>query len=53
MTVSARAHLEEDDRGSYRLNVELRASMPGVGETDAKHVLNMAHQTRPYSRTTP
>lgn len=51
-TVVARAHLEEDNRGGYGLNVDLRASMPGIGETDAKHVLNLAHQTCPYSKAT-
>jgi lipoyl-dependent peroxiredoxin len=51
-TVVARAHLEEDNRGGYHLNVELRAAMPGVGENDAKHVMNLAHQTCPYSKAT-
>ncbi len=51
-TVVARAHLEEDNRGGYRLNVELRAAMPGVSAPDAKHIMNIAHQTCPYSRAT-
>lgn len=52
MTVVTRAHLEEDNRGGFRLAVELRASMPGLEEADARHVLNLAHQTCPYSRAT-
>jgi Ohr subfamily peroxiredoxin len=52
MTVVAKAHLEEDSRGSYQLQVELRAAMPGVDEADAQHVLNLAHQTCPYSKAT-
>lgn len=52
MTVVAKAHLEEDNRGAYRLQVELRAAMPGVGDVDAQHVLNLAHQTCPYSKAT-
>jgi Ohr subfamily peroxiredoxin len=52
MTVMARAHLDEDNRGGYQLQVELRAAMPGVGKTDAQHVLNLAHQTCPYSKAT-
>ena len=47
MTVVAKAHLEEDSRGSYQLMVELRAAMPGVEAADAQHVLNLAHQTCP------
>ncbi len=33
-TVVAKTHLEEDDRGDYRLHVDLRAAMPGVGRSD-------------------
>jgi lipoyl-dependent peroxiredoxin len=51
-TVVARTHLEEDNRGDYQLVVDLRASMPGVGEADARHLLNLAHQTCPYSKAT-
>lgn len=52
VTLVARAFLEEDDRGGYNLNVELRASMPGVSESDAQHIMNLAHQTCPYSKAT-
>ena len=52
MTVVAKAHLDEDDRGGYHLAVELRAAMPGIEEADAQHVLNLAHQTCPYSKAT-
>lgn len=52
MTLVARAHLEEDERGEYQLSVELRATMPGVSETDAQHIMNLAHQTCPYSKAT-
>jgi Ohr subfamily peroxiredoxin len=52
MTVVAKAHLEEDNRGGYNLMVELRAAMPGVAAADAQHVLNLAHQTCPYSKAT-
>lgn len=51
-TVVARAHLEEDDRGGYRLIVDLRASLPGINDSDAQHVMNLAHQSCPYSRAT-
>ncbi|HVU31892.1 MAG TPA: Ohr family peroxiredoxin [Opitutaceae bacterium] len=52
VTLVARAHLEEDNRGGYVLAVELRASMPGVAATDAQHIMNLAHQTCPYSKAT-
>ena len=51
-TVTARAHLEEDDKGGYVLNIELRAALPGVKDADAKHLMNLAHQTCPYSKAT-
>lgn len=51
-TVVARAHLEEDNRGGYQLSVELQAALPGVSDRDAQHVLNLAHQTCPYSKAT-
>src|ERR1043166_5221025 len=30
VTVVGRAHLEEDNRGGYQLEVDLRATLPGV-----------------------
>lgn len=51
-TIMARAHLEEDDQGAYRLQMELRATMPGVKRSEAQHLLNLAHQTCPYSKAT-
>ncbi len=51
-TVTARTHLEEDDRGGYVLNVELRASLPGVSDSHAQHLMNLAHQSCPYSKAT-
>ena len=52
LTVTGRAHLEQDDKGGYQLNVELRAAMPGVSRDDAQHLMNLAHQTCPYSKAT-
>jgi Ohr subfamily peroxiredoxin len=51
-TVVARVHLDEDDRGDYRLNVELRATLPGLSDSEAEHVMNLAHQSCPYSKAT-
>lgn len=51
-TVTARVFLAEDDRGDYQLNVELRAALPGLDGNDARHVLNLAHQSCPYSKAT-
>lgn len=52
VTVVGRAHLEEDDRGGYQLNVDLRATLPGVEDSDAEHLMNLAHQSCPYSKAT-
>lgn len=52
LTVVARVHLEEDERGSYNLNVDLRAAMPGFEATKAQHLLHLAHQSCPYSKAT-
>jgi Ohr subfamily peroxiredoxin len=52
VTVVGRAHLEEDQRNGWRLNVDLRATLPGIKDTDAQHVMNLAHQTCPYSKAT-
>jgi Ohr subfamily peroxiredoxin len=51
-TVVGRAHLEEDEHGGYHLQVELRASLPGVKRKDAEHLMNLAHQSCPYSKAT-
>ncbi|MDE3084356.1 MAG: OsmC family protein, partial [Verrucomicrobiota bacterium] len=51
-TVTARAHLEEDEEGGYELNVDLRAALPGVKGSDAERLLKQAHQTCPYSKAT-
>ena len=52
VTVVGRAHLEEDNRGDYQLHVDLRATLPGVSGADAEHLMNLAHQTCPYSKAT-
>ncbi|MCR6655321.1 MAG: Ohr family peroxiredoxin [Opitutus sp.] len=52
LTVVGRAHLEEQDDGAYRLAVELRAAIPGIRRAEAQHLMNLAHQTCPYSRAT-
>jgi lipoyl-dependent peroxiredoxin len=52
VTVVGRAHLEEDNRGGYQLHMDLRAALPGVSDSDAEHLMNLAHQTCPYSKAT-
>lgn len=49
-TMMARVSLKEDDRGGYYLGVELKASLPGAAESQAKHLLHLAHQSCPYSK---
>ncbi len=52
VTVIARVHLDETESGDYQLTVELRASLPGLSESEGKHIMNLAHQSCPYSRAT-
>lgn len=52
VTLVAKVHLDEDAQGASRLNVDLRASLPGISESDARHLMHLAHQTCPYSRAT-
>jgi Ohr subfamily peroxiredoxin len=47
-----RTHLEEDAQGEFQLHVDLRATLPGVSGSDAQHLMNLAHQTCPYSKAT-
>ncbi len=49
-TVIARVTLGEDDKGESRLEVELRAAIPGVSADRGERLLHQAHQTCPYSR---
>lgn len=49
-TVVGRVALGENDRGEYGLRVELRASLPGIAEHDALHLMHQAHTTCPYSK---
>lgn len=51
-TLVARAHLEEDAQGEYQLQMDLRAALPGVSDSEAEHLMNLAHQTCPYSKAT-
>lgn len=50
--VTARTHLEEDQSGGYVLNIELLGTVPGVSRSDAQHLMNLAHQSCPYSKAT-
>lgn len=52
VTVVGRGRLEEDNRGGYQLNVDLRATLPGLKHSDAERAMNLAHQTCPYSKAT-
>src|SRR4051812_41964415 len=49
-TITARVALDENDQGGYQLGIELRASLPGIDEAQAKRLLHQAHQTCPYSK---
>lgn len=46
----ARVGQVKDDAGDSRLVVELRARLPGVGDEQARELMETAHKTCPYSR---
>jgi Ohr subfamily peroxiredoxin len=48
--VHARVSLLEDDKGGYRLAVELHGRLPGVEREAAMRIMDAAHQTCPYSK---
>lgn len=49
-SLTATVRLLEDDDGSYRLSVDLRAKLPGIPAGRGSDLLKAAHQTCPYSR---
>ncbi|HTI72388.1 MAG TPA: Ohr family peroxiredoxin [Candidatus Limnocylindria bacterium] len=49
-TVRAVVSLTEDDEGGYRLVVVLHAQLPGVQWELARNIMELAHQTCPYSK---
>ncbi len=51
-TVTSRVSIGRDDGGGYGLQVELTASIPGVGHDQALDLLAKAHQVCPYSKAT-
>jgi organic hydroperoxide reductase OsmC/OhrA len=42
--------LVEDDRGGYRLAVELYAHLPGIDRNQSQLIMEEAHKTCPYSK---
>ncbi len=49
-TVRALASLVQDDQGGYRLSVEVHAQLPGIERSQAQQIMELAHQTCPYSK---
>jgi osmotically inducible protein OsmC len=49
-TVGALVSLIEDDKGGYRLGVELYAKLPGIERDQAQRIMEEAHKTCPYSK---
>lgn len=50
LSVIANVALQEDEQGGWNLAVELRVAMPGISRPDGEHLLNLAHQSCPYSK---
>jgi organic hydroperoxide reductase OsmC/OhrA len=49
-TVRALVSLTEDAEGGFHLAVALHAKLSGIDSVLARRVMEMAHQTCPYSR---
>ncbi len=49
-TVRALVSLTEDAEGGYRLVVALHALLPGIERELARRMMELAHQTCPYSK---
>src|SRR6185295_15881380 len=49
-TVRARVSLIEEEKGGYRLAVELHAQLPGTDHSQAQRIMEEAHKTCPYSK---
>jgi osmotically inducible protein OsmC len=48
--VTALVSLVENAAGGYELEVEIRATMPGIDKTTGQNILENAHKTCPYSK---
>lgn len=49
-TVRVIVRLIEDDSGGYGIAVELHALLPGIASGQAQQIMELAHQTCPYSK---
>ncbi len=49
-TVRALVSLIEDDQFGYGLAVDLHAKLPGIDSAQARHIMEEAHKTCPYSK---
>ena len=49
-TVRALVSLIEDAQGGYRLGVALHAQLPGIERELVRRIMELAHQTCPYSK---
>ncbi|SAK92543.1 OsmC family protein [Caballeronia hypogeia] len=51
-TVTADVGVGPNDTGGFRLDIELRVSLPGLDAADARALVDAAHQVCPYSNAT-
>jgi len=51
-TLDTRVNLVADDDGSFAIDAELHATMPGVDDETAEELLRKAHEVCPYSKAT-
>ena len=51
-TVTADVGVGPNDAGGFRLDIELRVSLPGLDATEAQALVDAAHKVCPYSNAT-
>jgi len=51
-SVTADVGVGPNDAGGFKLDIELRVSLPGIDKADAQALVEKAHQVCPYSNAT-
>ncbi|SPB14738.1 OsmC family protein [Caballeronia novacaledonica] len=51
-TVTADVGVGPNDAGGFKLDIELRVSLPGLDATEARALVDAAHKVCPYSNAT-
>lgn len=52
ITIDADVHLHQDEKGGFFISVALNATLDGVDQETARHLVQKAHHVCPYSKAT-